>query len=189
MTHSIDFKGIEERLFLLQQMALGSRAYCEERGICRRPFPQGSGGWLDYSGALQQLVSTYTIECAVKTRVVQDFIAASPRPVEMKRLEAEAIAGFALGIVHEGTFELSLRESCNKIIHATSVDLGWKKARLRNPSRQVEYWNGSLHLRGKQSKRPWHVELSVIDWAIGMENLHALLDDGTDWHAVYGLND
>lgn len=189
MTHSIDFHGIEERLFLLQQIVLGSRSYCEERGICRRPFPHGDGGWLNYSGSLQQLVSTYTIECAVKTRVVQDFIMASPRPLAMKSLELEATQGFNIGKVHEGEFNLTIRESCNKIIHATSVELGWTKVRLRNPSRQVEYWSGALHLRGKQARKSWHVELFVLKWAIAMETFHSLLDDGTDWYAVYGLND
>ncbi|MGB3832213.1 MAG: hypothetical protein WA975_10145 [Mesorhizobium sp.] len=187
MTHSIDFKGIEERLFLIQKVVLGSRAYCEERDIGRTVGRYGEGEWSDYSYRLQELISSYAIECAIKTRMVQDLIAASSTEIDMANADSEARDGFEIGVVHSGSFNLTVRESCNKIIHATKVELGWATANLRKAKKKIEYWSGSYHLHGKQGKTAWHVELDMQVWAIAMENFHSILDEQADWERIYGL--
>jgi hypothetical protein len=187
MTHSIDFKGIEERLFLIQSVVLSSRAYCEERDIGRTVGRYGEGTWSDYSYRLQGLISDYAIECAIKTRMVQDFVAAGSTDIDLASADAEARDGFDIGVVHSGSFDLTVRESCNKIIHATNVELGWTSANLRKSKKKIEYWGGSYHLRGKQGKSTWHVELDMRPWAIAMENFHSILDERVDWEQIYEL--
>lgn len=187
MTHSIDFKRIEEKLFLIQNIVLGSRAYCEERDIGRTVGRYGEGAWSDYSYRLQELVSSYAIECAIKTRMVQDFVAANSTGVDLASVDGEAREGIEIGVVHSGAFDLTVRESCNKIIHATKVDLGWACVNLRKAKKKIEYWAGCYHLHGKQGKSAWHVELDMQLWAIAMENFHAILDERVDWEQVYGL--
>lgn len=188
MTHSIDFAGIEEKLFLIQKLVLGSREYCEERDIGRTVGRYGEGAWSDYSYRLKELVSSYTIECAIKTRMVQDFVDAnSSTRLDLASIDSEAREGFEIGVVHGGAFDLTVRESCNKIIHATKVELGWACANLRNAKKKIEYWAGSYHLWGKQGRSAWYVELDMQLWAIAMENFHAILDERVDWEQVYGL--
>src|SRR5690606_1990736 len=156
MTHNIDFKGIEEKLFLIQKVVLGSRAYCEERDIGRTVGRYGEGAWSDYSYQLQELISSYAIECAIKTRMVQDLIAAGNTGIDLASADADAREGFEIGAVHSGTFALTVRESCNKIIHATRVELGWASTNLRKANKKSEYWSGGYHLWGKHGKLAWH---------------------------------
>jgi len=183
MTHSIDFKEIEEKLFLIQQIKLGSRVYCEERGIGRKIKPYGEGAWSDYSYQLQSFISRYSIECAVKTRMVQDFVSERSSSIDFGVIDKESCEGSSIGAVHSGIVNLTIRESCNKIIHATKVELAWAE----DKKKRFEYWSGGYHLRGFQSKKAWHIELDMQNWAIALENFHQIIDEQVDWEMLYGL--
>ena len=187
MTHSIDFEGIEEKLFLIQQIVLGSRAYCEDKHIGRSLHPYGEGAWADYSSRLQSLISSYTIDCAIKTRMAQDFIMANGSDVNLSDVDEESREGYNIGTVHKGNITLTLRESCNKIIHATRVDLSWVETRLRRSKKKIEHWNGGYNLHGKHGALAWHVELDMLSWAVAMETFHTFLNERVDWYRVYGL--
>jgi hypothetical protein len=187
MTHNIDFEGIEEKLFLIQKIVLGSCAYCEERDIGRNIFPYGEAVWSDYSGRLHSLISSYAIECAVKTRMVQDFVMANCSDADLVAIDEESRDGFGIGIVHTGKVNLTVRESCNKIIHATKVELSWSEINHRISEKKIEYWNGGYNLHGRQAKHAWHIELNMQAWAVAMENFHSILDERVDWYEVYNL--
>ncbi len=168
MTHSLDFTSVSEKLFLIQQLVAASRDYCKTGEVGRRIDRYGEGAWSDYSSRLRQLVSSYSIECAVKARMLQDTLAGT-EDLNFSELDATAREGSDLGKVHVGSFELTVRESCNKIIHATNVELGWAETRFRNPHRRIEYWDGTCHLRGKLGKSPWHVELNMTERADSLD--------------------
>lgn len=168
MTHSFDFHGVSEKLFMLQQLQMASRDYCRNNGICKGSFPYGHDDWNDYGHKIKRIVSGHLIEIAAKVRILQDSTAGLIRPSVFERADQYALEHVPLGKVHVGTFDLSVRESCNKIIHATRVELGW---RTRNSKTPIAYthWSGHVELFGEKSKRSWHLEIDVSAWCVAID--------------------
>lgn len=61
---------------------------------------------------------------------------------------------------------LSLREACNKIIHATDIrfDVVVPDAAI-NPDEEGLYYRPYLYLYGSKNRNDWRAELSLIDFA------------------------
>lgn len=61
---------------------------------------------------------------------------------------------------------LSLREACNKIIHATDIrfDVVVPDA-ARNPDEEGAYFRPQLYLYGSKGRDDWRAQLSLIDFA------------------------
>lgn len=181
MTHSFGFSGVDEKLFILQQLQMASRDYCRYKGIRRDSHPYGHDDWNDYGHAIKRVVSSHMIEIAAKVRILQDSTVDLIRPSIFKRAEEYALEDVPLGKVHAGSFELSVRETCNKIIHATRVELCWitRKSRALNG---YTYWTGRVDLRGEMSKRAWHLELDVFAWCSVVDIYldHVLSSAGSD---------
>jgi len=86
-----------------------------------------------------------------------------------------------------GTFQnkeslLTVRGSCNKIIHATGIQLDWQDDEKSAFSR---YWSGYLHLTGKSGEDVWHINLNIKTWCKSMKFLHEILRSEVDWWEVY----
>jgi len=62
--------------------------------------------------------------------------------------------------------DLSIREACNKIIHATKVQHNVVDPALGfNPDQIGVYLRPYLHLYGTKDSRDWKADLSIIDFA------------------------
>lgn len=61
---------------------------------------------------------------------------------------------------------LTLREACNKIIHATDIrfDVVVPNAAV-NPDEEGAYYRPHLYLYGSKSRNDWRAELSLFDFA------------------------
>jgi hypothetical protein len=60
---------------------------------------------------------------------------------------------------------LSLREACNKVIHATSINEDLVVPdRAHNPDYEGVYLRPHLYLYGAMGKRTWRAELSIVDF-------------------------
>lgn len=185
MSHAIDFDALDEKLFLLQQIVLASERYCEERNV---------GGESDvgdaehdvYWGWVKTIVSNYLLECAIKTRVFQDYLVDSRFTHDFAKIDEESRKGIDLGEVRKGNFDVTVRETCNKIIHATRVVLVWSEKKFEGET--IKYWKGSFELNGTKGAEPWQLELHVGNWAKAMTRYHDLLSQteeriyaGQDW--------
>ena len=73
MSYAIDFDALDEKLFLLQQISLASEKYCEE-DMVGSELDHGDSNFDIYWGWIKGIVSNYLIECAIKTRIFQDFL-------------------------------------------------------------------------------------------------------------------
>lgn len=135
MAHSLDFAEAAEKLFVLQQLCLASQPHCRHNGICKESHPYGDDNWNDYNHKIKQTVCGYLIEVAAKIRVLQDSSAATIHRSVINRANQYALEDIPVGTVRAGGFNLTIRESCNKIIHATRVELGWKtrNSKTRDP--------------------------------------------------------
>lgn len=162
MSHFIDLDGLHERLFILQQVSLASKAYCQLQGITTEsleddtPF-QSTWGWT------KGLVSNYCIECAVKLRLIQDFCEKSGSRGELASLEKQAMQGESLGEVLHGRFRLTIREAANKIVHATSAEVDFLQGTLDEGF--IRYWDGRYVLQGSKGSERWKLSLDVRAWA------------------------
>ncbi|MBW4518758.1 MAG: hypothetical protein KME16_03385 [Scytolyngbya sp. HA4215-MV1] len=176
MSHNIDFQDIEDRLMLLQHIIFGSYGYCATTEIGRNYSQYAADEWHEYSVNLKRIVSNHVIECAIKIRIIEDTLKSLGSKTDFRLKDDEAREELSIGYVHSGKVNLSLRESCNKVVHATSVDLGWAEKKDRS-SRPIEYWNGRLHLHGQQQANIWHVELEIESWTQALRMYLFLIDE------------
>ncbi len=162
MSHAIDFDGISERLFVLQHLVHGSQAYCAGEGITAEmleddePF-QNAWGWT------KALTSNYLIECAIKLRMVHDYCSKQADASAIQDLEKQAAGSVSIGRILKGSFPLTVREACNKIIHATHATISFVPSSNSKPP--TLSWDGLYNLYGSQGARDWHLELDVARWA------------------------
>ena len=124
MSHQLDFNGILEKLILLEHFSFGSKGYCKLR-LVGSDKDIGDQEFDDYWGWVKSIVSNYTIECAIKFRILQDTIRGKKDIIKLENLDSKACDGVSIGKVLNGSFKISLRETSNKIIHAKSVIPQW----------------------------------------------------------------
>ena len=184
MSHAIDTDGIREKLIVLEHACYGSHAYCAARGI-GGDEDQGDGELDEYWGWMKGIVSNYTIECAVKLRMIDEYCTKNSDPEQYQEaLEAAHIS--KLGHVRLGDFDLTLRECSNKIIHATRTELSIVKG--ATTGKTIQYWSGFYNLHGSRGADNWHVELNVANWCGStlrfldeLETREMILYMGQDW--------
>ena len=155
--------GLSEKLFLLRHFAAGTRRFCKEEQLIDGPIDH-EDEWSMYYLRTRSLISSRLIELAANIRVVEDTCKHQDAYPDIRELDALCRNNETIGIVHQGNFELTLRESCNKIIHATEFDLSISSARSSRPHYRYSYWNGCCALKGARSNQSWHIELDVQTW-------------------------
>ena len=182
MTHSIDFDSIEARLFTLHHAALGSKAFCERFKIFRYTEHPMEYEWWEYFGHLKALVSGTMIDAAIKIRMLQDIGRAEDDEFDANILQVEASRELDIGTI-EARGALSLRESCNKIIHATGAKLVWQEVGTGKDA--FEYWTGVYRLFGSDlSGKEWTARVNVPDWCTAMMRFNASFQERIDWARV-----
>jgi len=169
MSHSLDFFGLNERLFFLRHFIAGNKEFSRRERKYQGTQANPSKEWEFYSGRLRYLISNDLIEIAAKFRVMQDTVASQVPDDYLRNLDKESMQGKSIGAVLHGDVSLTLRESCNKIIHANSFNLVFENARSTVPSHLYSFWNGICHLGGTHSKKQWKVALNVYRWADAMD--------------------
>lgn len=183
MPHLIDFDGLERKLFLLQHVAYGSPHFCETIKLSRDGC-NGDYEWWEYTGLLKSFVSNATIESAIKVRMLQDYIKADEHEVDLIELDSRVREGLSIGHFIDDNQELSLRESCNKIVHATEATLQWAEdEKMKKYS--FEFWNGKYSLWGEHNQNMWKIELCIISWCTAMIRFNKEIRESIDWYHVF----
>lgn len=187
MSHIIYDRVVLEHLFHLEQMAHGSLACVKFLGDTldnskAHEYMQseaetevyGYSGIVEgYWDNVQKLVSDYLIQCATRTRIMQDFSDFSAEDPEYCP-DKESFDKFPTAAkILQGDFKLSLRECCNKIIHAKNVDL----VKEAEASTNLEYWNGLCVLSGSKSKHTWKLELNIRVWVLAMRHYYSVTQE------------
>jgi hypothetical protein len=172
MSHPVFYGSIIKNLAFLEQMAHGSKPMVDyyQSNLNLSPdlgdyFSEFEYKHSEYEEFLKTSVSDYLIQCASKTRIIQDsndFKADDPNDKE----SFDKYSGVATCI--EGTVDLSIRECCNKIIHAKEVSLKF----IDLDSGTAKYWNGVCVLKGDKYGNEWHIELDIKKWVLAMSLYH-----------------
>ena len=183
MPYHFDFDGITHDLFMLQSLIHASRSFCERHQIryYREDDDRGEFDYEYYFFNLKSAVSKISIEASIKLRMAQDSLKAYAieNDVDVDLLDSEPAKGLTLGRVIEGSFNLTLRESLNKIIHATEIQLCW------SDGSDYEWWNGSILLLGSRGNSEWKLELDMEQLCIAIHRYIELSDSVVDWAHVY----
>lgn len=181
MPHLIDFDGLESDLFVLQHAAYGSRAFCEKFDLHSDCYGKDFEWW-EYKGILKTYVSNKIIEAAIKVRMLQDFAKHDDSDIDLKKLDADARKGLSIGSINGLSTPLSLRESCNKIVHATEARMQWVSSEAKP---EVEYWDGVYELFGENKGVGWQVDLNIPEWCTCMIRFNKAIQETVDWQHVY----
>ena len=184
MSHQLDLEGVIEKLVLLQHFAYGSETYCRER-LPGSEYDAGDEALDEYWGWAKSLVSIYILECSIRFRVLLDTVAGKPEAGKVKSLDAAARSGLVIGHVINGKFDLTIRETCNKIIHARKVIPLWAIGTENNV--EFKYWSGKFELSGIKGSENWQLVLSVAQRAQSVERFLKDADEltayvGQDWY-------
>lgn len=182
MPHYVDIEGAQESLFLLQNLCHGSRSFCAAHHIHRYSDTESPFDWYYYSGWLKFCVCKHLIQCAIHLRILQDILREHTESIDLSAMDRTALADLDIGTYRPGTGELTLREACNKIIHATEVTLDWTDG---DTAEQFEYWTGALLLRGTKGSNHWEVELKVPSLLTGLSLLFNELEESPDLYDLY----
>ena len=181
MTHSLDFIGLNAKLFMLRHFIAGNKEFSRREQQYQGTQSSPSEDWDNYSQRLRYLVSNDLIEIAAKFRVIQDTAASQLPSDYFRSLDKESLQGKEIGTVLAGDVKLTLREFSNKIIHAENFTLTFENARSTVPRYLYSYWNETCQLGGTYSKRPWRIALNVYRWADAMDYYREDLAGNVDW--------
>ncbi len=184
MPHQIDFDGLERDLFVLQHVAYGSPRFCSTIKLTRGCYG-GDYEWWEYTGLLKSIVSNTVIESAIKIRMIQDFIKYDEQAVDLTEMDSQAREDLIIGSFENSDLPLTIRDSCNKIVHATEARLKWVTDEEPEPEDPLEYWNGTYDLWGKNQGKPWHVELNIASWCTAMIRFNKDIQESVDWNHVF----
>lgn len=156
MSHRLDVEDISQKALLLNNLSLSSWEYCRRYGCTR-----------DYINRLDRLVGKYIVETSIYCRIIDDILRDRDKHKE-DWYEDLYVDVQSIGQM-DGSSDLSLRQSFNKIIHAEEVTIGMRVFRNedegedKSKSRRVRHWSGLLVLNGRQEEG-WTVWLKVEPW-------------------------
>lgn len=185
MPHFVNIDGMHESLFLLQQLRVASQQYCEKHSILRGESEESAIGWDYYAGMLKSSVCDHLIQISIKLRILQDIV----REVDhshiedgfsIERVDEDARDGLIIGQDASGS-GLSVREACNKILHATETTLEWSES--SDPP--YEYWTGRVKLQGRYRKEEWTINMDVEAFSLAAFRYLRDIEDQVDLPRLY----
>lgn len=174
MSHPIYYASIINEIRYLEQLAVASKQFISvlgeaysKRGLDgtdeTSPF---SFEVMSYQDWLIETVSSSLISSATRIRVLQDSYDFSIEDNPGYSADIDSCENFKNIVkVENGNFKLSIRECCNKIIHATVYELEFQK-----DSDGTEYWNGWCILKGEFQKKKWHIKLNIINFSFAVRH-------------------
>lgn len=181
MSHSLDFVGLNGRLFHLRHFVAGNKEFSRREQQYQGSQSEPSNDWSKYASRLRHAVSNELIEIAAKVRVIQDTVVPQVSLSKLREIDQRAVGPKGIGTVLDGDLELTVRESCNKVIHATTFGLVFENARSTVPRYNYSFWNGICQLSGEHSKRSWRVAVDVYRWAEAVDHFLEDLSGNVDW--------
>lgn len=153
--HAIEPGAFVLDLYRLLCMVTSSRDVAK-RGLAAPAIAMMQGGFF------KSEVTRILISCAAGLRIRFDQ---SRGPTDEQKADCGKL--FPNWATHPKTVEvLTLREACNKIIHATDIrfDVVVPDAAI-NPDEEGAYYQPRLYLYGSKGHNDWRAELSLIDFA------------------------
>ncbi len=181
MPHYIDINSIREDIFLLLNLCYAGEPFSRKHKLCPADDVRGIT-YSYYFDRLKFLLSEKLIACAIKTRIAVDFLKDENSGVDLIVEDKSICKGYDLGRIEGDSVVLSVREVCNKVIHAESMS---PDIETYGDAGDCERWNGWLTLDGVKGQAKWKLHLNLAGFCLALENLVVFLEENYDWHRVY----
>ncbi len=173
MSHPIYYNSIVHEAYYLEQLASASQTHVsmlldsfssdKEYSYSISEFEIEHANYIEW---LIETVSSHLILCATRTRVLQDSYDFSIEHNPNYSADREAYEYFdSIVEVQKGDFNPSLRECCNKIIHATTYNLEFAKSESG-----ADYWTGKCVLEGRYNKKEWRISVNVTKFCFSLRH-------------------
>lgn len=130
-------------------------------------------------------ISKLLIDIATKTRIFQDLVGKEiivdddesdgDRVFNPDKDVSEHFPGFFEVLESSGKGEESIRNSCNKIIHAEKMTLGTLV--LTEINDQCRCWDGNVYLSCNEGNPTWSVRIDVNLWVRAINEYHHSIHD------------
>jgi|SRR5690625_3492857 len=182
MIHLIDFDGMIKDLFILEHFVYGTEKYIKKNKINYENY--GSiFEFHDYKGLLKTHVTNTLINNATKLRIAMDYLRYDNEDEEfnLDKLDKECRTNLNIARFLDSKKEnITIRNSCNKIIHATRIDAIWSDEKTT-----FDFWTGKYTLYGSYKKKKWTFELNIADWCTAMINFIEEINELIDWNSSF----
>jgi len=171
MPHSFNEVGFHEKLFVIRHLCHGSKSLCSvhEDDI--------GEDWRDYRQWMKGMISDELLAVAIKFRNLHDVLTAQLKRTELAKRDNEARKGLTIGVWHGAQSVLTVREACNKIIHATDAYLDWRP--VSEDAGAHDYWTGTMWLGGVKNSQEWKIEVHVDELCIALSRIVESVEDVT----------
>ena len=105
----------------------------------------------------QYLIKKYLISLAIKLRMIDDLMKSHKKTDYITQTNKT-------GILKEGQNkkDLTIREACNKIIHATGIEFKFKYS--QHGSKKIRYLDSEIILHGKKGGTSWEASLKIFQF-------------------------
>ena len=142
------------------------------RLVCMVSADQQVAKYAHTSPAIERLQSTFLrsevtrilISCAVALRIQSDQRQHPVAPPS--ELKSDCGRLYPVWPADESAFEvLTLREACNKIIHADNFRFDVVQPYLSDPDAEGDYIQPFVYLYGTKGDKDWRAVLSIVDFA------------------------
>lgn len=143
-----------------------------------------------YVYRLQTTISELLVVTATKIRILQDSLSKLIfDPEEMAKVDANVSGEHPSAYLTSSQVHLSIRETCNKIIHATSVAFVMRNA--YGQTEEFAYWSedlagfwfsGEVRLKGENRGKEWEILLKPAQFGVCIVDYINELESG---HEIY----
>jgi hypothetical protein len=179
MPHRIDIDSIHRDVFMLLNLCYAGDEFSQRHKL--DPMSDSREvGYGYYFGWLKQQLSEKLIACSIKTRITLDILRIECDEVDLVQEDKEICKRHNIGTLKGDAANLSIREVCNKVIHADSVS-----PNVVSYDGNCERWNGFVTLRGVKGKARWQLDLDLAAFCLALNEMLAFSEENCDWHRVY----
>lgn len=168
MSHPIYFFAIEEQARNIEQLCCSSLTHLKKFKTLqhiyhdKRIITEYDIEHTRYVEWLSDTVSDKLLQICTKIRIFQDSYKYDWEPSYFP--EVEAFMRYPnIAEVIEGKITLSLRECCNKAIHALNFEII-----MITSQDGIEYWGGELILSGMHNKKSWRVKIDLYQFCLSI---------------------
>lgn len=180
MPLSIKIDDAKEHLFVLRNLAYAAKEYAQHHDLTVDPGIELSDHDT-YFPWITTLVGDRLLEVAMITRLAYDVARDDCEEYGPSKWDGEAMEDYLNGHLSISDVRPSIREVCNKIIHAKSVRMD----RISRDNGKTEEWSGKVILSGDKGRTNWQCDFMIPPFCDAVEHFLVRASENIDWFDLY----
>jgi hypothetical protein len=180
MPHSIRIDDAKEHIFILRNLAYAAKEYARQHVLTVEPGIALSDH-ATYFPWITEIVGDRLLDVAMIARIAYDVGRDECEEYGPNKWDEEAMKECVKDQLSISDIRPSIREVCNKIIHAKSI----RMVRVSCDGGKTEEWNGRVQISGDKGKVSWLCEFFLPSLCDGIEHFLELASENIDWFDLY----